>query len=132
MSTAERYAQKQEVHVTAEMIAGYAAAVGEEALPFSDGAPAPPMFAVVYAAPAVWRTVVAAVAGLTPLIHIAQELSWYAPVHAGDRIATRAWLEGSSVEGAHRTLHFCSISHNERRRLVSRGRWTILMPDGGL
>lgn len=131
MNAPETWSREHEIHVTAELIAGYAAAVGEEPLAFSSGAPAPPMFAVVYAAPAVWRTVVAAVDGTGPLIHTAQELRWYAPVHAGDHILTRARLEWASVDGAHRTLRFSSVSRNERRRLVSRGRWTIRVPEGG-
>lgn len=126
------WCEEQEVAVTAELIAGYAAAVGEEQLAFAAGAPAPAMFAVVYAAPAIWQTVVASVEGSGPLIHAAQEFEWYAPVHAGERIATRARLERASTEGAQRTLRFRSVSRNERRRLVSRGSWTILVPEGGL
>ncbi len=132
MSTPGPWSREEEVHVTAELIAAYAAAIGEEASASSSGLPAPPMFAAVYAAPAIWQTVVAAVDGSGPLIHGAQEFEWYAPVLVGDRIATRARLDGSSVDGAYRSLRFCSISRNERRRLVSRGRWTILVPEGGL
>jgi len=132
MNTPETWSEGHEVHVTAELIAGYAAAVGEEALAFSSGAPAPPMFAVVYAAPAVWQVVLAAAKGSGPLIHAAQELNWYAPVHAGDRIVTRARLERASGDGTHRMLRFLSVSRNERRCLVARGRWTILVPEGGL
>ena len=127
-----KWSEENEVDITVELIADYAAAIGEEALAYSSGAPAPPMFAVVYAAPAIWWTVLAAVDGSGPLIHAAQEFEWYAPVRAGDRIATRARLERTSIDGAHRTLCFRSISRNERRGLVSRGRWTILVPEGGL
>jgi N-terminal half of MaoC dehydratase len=132
MNAPETWSEGHEVHVTVELIAGYAAAVGEEALAFSSGAPAPPMFAVVYAAPEVWQVVLAVVAGSGPLIHAAQELNWYAPVHAGDRILTRARLEQASVDGPHRMLRFASVSRNERAQLVSGGRWTILVPEGGL
>ncbi len=132
MTVSGGWSEEQEVQISAEMITEYAAAVGEEALAFSKGVAAPPMFAAVYSAAAIWQLVVATVEGAGPLIHAAQEFEWYAPVRAGDRIATRARLERDSVDGARRSLSFCSVSHNERRDLVSRGLWTILVPEGGL
>jgi len=113
-------------HITARLIADYAEAVGEK---LSEGAPAPAMFAVVYAAPAIERLMRASLAGRGPLIHGAQEFEWDAPVWAGDCIVTRARLEASEVRGAYRALRFCSISHNHARLPVSRGRWTILVPN---
>lgn len=131
MTAVRRLGRERQVEITAELISAYAAAVGEEPSPFDEGAAAPPMFAVVYAAPAVWETVIATVDGSGPLIHAAQEFEWYAPVHAGDCIATRAWLDRESVAGAHPALHFHSVSRCGRD-LVSRAIWTILAPEGGL
>jgi acyl dehydratase len=127
-----RWSGELEVPITAELIADYAAAVGEDAIAFGEGAAAPPMFAAVYSAPAIWQAVVATVAGPGPLIHAAQEFEWYAPVRAGDRIVTRARLVEDGFDGVHRSLRFRSLSHNGCRDLVSRGLWTILVPTGGL
>jgi acyl dehydratase len=124
--------QEVDVEITAELIAAYAAAVGEGATGLDEGAAAPPMFAAVYAAAAIWRALVATVEGGGPLVHAAQEFEWFAPVRAGDRIATRARLDDVSTVGAHRSLRFRSVSRNERDELVSRGLWTIVVPEGGL
>jgi acyl dehydratase len=132
LAAPRRWTTRQEVLVTAESIADYAAAVGEPTAAFGKGTTAPPMFAAVYTAPAIWRAVVATVEGRGPLIHAAQEFEWYAPVRAGDRIVTRARLVEEGGEGAYRSLRFRSLSHNDRRGLVSRGLWTILVPEGGL
>ncbi len=116
--------------VTARMIADYAAAVGEDDRQFSRGAPAPEMFAAVYAAPVIRGVLLETLAGRGPLIHAAQELEWHAPVHAGDRIATRVRLEETAARAGYRSLCFCSISHNHERQLVSQARWTVLVPEG--
>ncbi len=116
--------------VTARMIAEYAAAVGEDERQFSRGARAPEMFAAVYSAPAIRGVLLEALAGRGPLIHAAQELEWHAPVHAGDRIATRVRLEETAARAGYRSLCFCSISHNHERQLVSQARWTVLVPEG--
>ena len=131
MTAPGEWGQEREVEITAELIAKYAAAVGERPQAFDRGAAAPPMFAVVYSAPAIWETIVATVEGPGPLIHAAQEFEWYAPVRAGDRIATRARLDREDTEGAHPSLRFRSISRRGSD-VVSRGRWTILAPEGGL
>jgi N-terminal half of MaoC dehydratase len=131
MTSPGEWGPEWDFEVTAELIGRYAAVVDEEPRPFGNGAPAPPMFAVVYAAPAIWETVVATVDRSRPLIHAAQEFEWFAAVHAGDRIATRARLERESATGAHPALCFRSVSRRGEE-LVSRGVWTILMPEGGL
>jgi acyl dehydratase len=131
MRAAGAWIEEEEVQVTADLIADYAAAVGEEILAFDEGIPAPLMFAAVYMAPAVWKAVLAVADGPGPLIHAAQKFDWYAPVRAGDRITTRVRLGGKSVKGGYRTMRFRSISHNDRRDLVSRGLWTILVPEVG-
>jgi len=131
MTAPGQWGPERGFEVTAEAIGRYAAAVGEEACPFADGAAAPPMFAVVYAAEAVWEAVVATVDGSGPVIHAAQELEWRAPVRAGDRIVTRVRLESRSAGGAHPTLYFRSVSRRGEE-IVSGGIWTILTPAGGL
>lgn len=131
MTAADGWGREREVEITAELIAEYAAAVGERPQAFDRGAAAPPMFAVVYSAPAVWETVIATVNGPGPLIHAAQEFEWHAPVHAGDRIATRARLDREDTAGGHPSFRFRSISHRGND-LVCEGRWTILAPEGSL
>lgn len=131
MTADRRWGREQQVEVTAALIAEYVAAVGEEPRAFDRGAAAPPMFAVVYSAPAIWEAVVATVDGSGPLIHAAQEFEWYAPVRAGDRIATRARLDRKGTAGAHPSLRFRSISRRGDD-LISQGLWTILAPEGNL
>ena len=132
MTAMGEWSDEQEVRIATESISAYCVAVGEPPRAFDKGAAAPPMFAAVYSAAAIWQAVVATVRGPGPLIHAAQEFEWFAPVRAGDRIATRARLEAEGVKGIHRSLHFRSLSHNGRRELVTRGLWTILVPEGGL
>lgn len=131
MTAPGEWGPERDFEVTVESIRRYATAVGEELRPFAGGAAAPPMFAVVYAAPAIWEVVVATVDGSRPLIHAAQEIEWYAPVRAGDRLLTRARLERKSDDGAHPALYFRSVSRRGEG-VVSRGIWTILTPQGGL
>jgi acyl dehydratase len=131
MSAPAAWGEERQVEITADLIAAYAAAVGEEQGAFADGEAAPPMFAAVYAAPAIWGAVVAAVDGPGPLIHAAQEFEWLLPVRAGDRISTGVRLAAESSRGAHRSLRFSSRSRNAERELVSRGEWTILVPEAG-
>ncbi|HEU4393532.1 MAG TPA: MaoC family dehydratase [Solirubrobacterales bacterium] len=132
MSAVGEWSEEHGVDVTTEQIVDYARATGEDVLRFEQDGVAPPMFAVIYAAPAVWRTVLGCLRGEGPVIHAAQELEWFAPVRAGDRIATRARLDHEAVDGGKRTLRFRSVSHNGGGELVSRGLWTVLVPEGGL
>jgi acyl dehydratase len=132
MTAMGEWSEQHEIDVTVKQIVAYAHAIGEEVLPFERGCAAPPMFAVIYAAPALWQTVLDCLSGAGPVIHAAQELEWYAPVRAGDRIATRARLDHEATDGGNRTLRFRSISHNGSGELVSRGLWTIFVPEGGL
>lgn len=131
MTVVGEWSEEQEVRIAAESIAAYCAAVGEPPRAFDKGEAAPPMFAAVYSAAAIWQVVAATVRGPGPLIHAAQEFEWFAPVRACDRIVTRARLEADDVVGAHRSLRFRSLSCNDRRELVARGLWTILLPDEG-
>ncbi len=132
MTGVGEWSEEQEVRISAESITAYCRAVGEPFRAFGNGAAAPPMFAAVYSAAAIWRVVVATVRGPGPLIHAAQEFEWFVPVRAGDCIFTRARFEADGARGAHRSLRFRSLSHNGRRELVARGLWTILLLEAAL
>ena len=132
MSAAPEWSRETVVEVGAGQIAAYAEVVGEEPADYEGGAPAPPMFAVVYSAPAIWQAVLAEVEFGAMLVHAAQEFEWLAPVLAGDRIATAVRLAEEAPLGGHRGMLFDSVSRNAGGELVSRGRWTIISPEGGL
>jgi acyl dehydratase len=119
-----------------EKVREYAHAVGEtdpryldpeaaRAAGFADVV-APPMFAAVYCAPAIWPALVDPEVGIdfARMVHAAQEFTWAEPVVAGDEITTEAELEESSERGGVRFFVFRTTSTNQRGRVVSEGRWT--------
>ena len=78
---------------------------------------APPMFAAVYAGPAVFPAIMDS--GL--------DFTWHEPVVAGDEITTEAELDESSERGGLQFYVFKSTSKNQRGELVSEGRWTNIV-----
>jgi acyl dehydratase len=90
---------------------------------------APPMFAAVYCAPAIWPALVDPEIGLdfARMVHGAQEFTWGEPVVAGDEITTEAELEESSERGGLKFFVFKTTSTNQRGELVSEGRWTNIV-----
>lgn len=116
------------VAIEAEAVARYAAAVGETHARYRSGEIAPPMFAAVYAAPAVWPAVLAVAGGRGPMLHFAQRFDWGAPVHCGDVITTVAGLRESARRAGSSFFTFESRSQNQRDAEVSCGRWTIMIP----
>ena len=96
--------------VEADRITAYADAVGEDnpvhrdagaakAAGFRDVV-APPMFAVVYSAPAMGPPILEVIAEKLPLmVHGGQEFVWGAPVCAGDTITTTADCQGDLRKG---------------------------------
>jgi acyl dehydratase len=122
-----------------EKVREYAHAVGEtdpryldpeaaRAAGFADVV-APPMFAAVYCAPALWPALVDPEIGMdfARMVHGAQEFAWGEPVVAGDEITTEAELEESAERGGVRFFVFKTKSTNQRGELVSEGRWTNLV-----
>ena len=118
-----------------EKIREYAAAVGESSpLHFDLRAAraaghadlvAPPMFAVVYAGPAVAQGIFDPSLGIdfAHLVHGAQEFRWGPPVLAGDEITTVASVSDVSERVGLRFYVFESASENQRGETVCTGIW---------
>jgi acyl dehydratase len=90
---------------------------------------APPMFAAVYCAPAIWPALIDPEVGIdfARMVHGAQEFTWAEPVVAGDEITTEAELDESSERGGLQFFVFKTTSTNQRGELVSEGRWTNIV-----
>jgi acyl dehydratase len=120
-----------------EKVREYAAAVGEQSpLHYDPGAArqagfadvvAPPMFAAVYAGPAVFPAIMSSGLDFSRMVHGAQEFTWHEPVVAGDEITTEAELGEQSERGGLQFYVFKSTSKNQRGELVSEGRWTNIV-----
>jgi acyl dehydratase len=125
--------------VCREKIREYAAAVGEtdprcvdaeaaRAAGFADVV-APPMFAAVYCAPAVWPAILDPAVGIdfARMVHGGQEFSWHEPVVAGDEITTEAELADTAERAGLKYFTFTTRSLNQRGELVCEGRWTNIV-----
>jgi acyl dehydratase len=88
---------------------------------------APPMFAAVYAGPAVFPAIVDSGLDFARMVHGAQEFTWHEPVVAGDEITTAAELEEQSERGGLQFWVFKTTSKNQRGELVCEGRWTNIV-----
>jgi acyl dehydratase len=91
---------------------------------------APPMFAVVYSAPAVGPPIFDPEIGLNfaMMVHGGQEFVWGPPVVAGDEITTTASVKDISEDDDARGYYvFESISTNQRDEQVCRGTWTNIV-----
>jgi acyl dehydratase len=122
-----------------EKIREYAHAVGEtnpvhhdreaaRAAGFRDVV-APPMFCVVYSAPAVGPGVLDPEVGinLAAMVHGSQEFIWGEPVCAGDVITTRARLTDVHEQDGRGYYVFESVSTNQNGEQTVRGTWTNLV-----
>jgi acyl dehydratase len=122
-----------------EKIREYARAVGEtnplhldveaaRAAGYADVV-APPMFAVVFSAPAVGPLIFDPDIELNfaMMVHGAQEFVWGPPVVAGDEIATTASVKDISEADGRGYYVFESISTNQRGERVCRGTWTNIV-----
>jgi len=119
-----------------EKIREYALAVGEtdplyldvaaaRAAGYAD-AVAPPMFVVVYAAPAMGPAIFDPAVGLdfALMVHGAQEFAWGPLVVAGDEVTTTVGVESiEEHEGTGRFV-FASVSVNQDGDTVCVGTWT--------
>ncbi len=122
-----------------EKVREYARAVGESnplyldletarAAGYSDLV-APPMFAVVYSAPAITPAMLDPELGvdLGRVVHGAQELVWGPLVIAGDEVASTATVKEISERAGMRFYVFEAVSQNQRGERVCTGIWTIIV-----
>ena len=114
--------------VTREAIDAYVAAVGED--PELWGEIAPPMFAVVFAGPALAPGFADPELAIdfSRLVHGAQEFSWPGPVvAAGDTVTTVARVREVRETAGVRFYVFETESHNEAGELLVTGVWTNIV-----
>jgi acyl dehydratase len=122
-----------------EKVREYAAAVGETNPLYLDvnaareaglaDVVAPPMFAVVYAAPSVMQGLFDPELGIdfAHLVHGSQEFRWGPLVVAGDEISTTTAVKDISVRGEFELYVFESRSRNQRDQTVCTGTWTNIV-----
>ena len=122
-----------------EKVREYAAAVGETNPLHADldaaraaghaDLVAPPMFAVVYCAPAVWPAMSDPEVGMdfARMVHGAQEFTWGPLVIAGDEITTEVELSDRSERGGLGFYVFESRSDNGQGERVCTGTWTCIV-----
>lgn len=128
-----------EYEVGSEKIREFAAAVGEESPVHRDRTAAaaagfrdvvaPPMFAVVYSAPAVGPAVFDPEVGINfpAMVHGGQEFVWGEPVCAGDTITTTASVREIYEKDGKGFYVFESVSVNQDGDEVVRGTWTNIV-----
>ena len=122
-----------------EKIREYAHAVGEtdpvyldleaaRAAGYRDVA-APPMFAVVYSAPALAEALFDPEVGIdySQMVHGGQEFTWDAVVVAGDEITTEARVLDIAVRGGLGFYVFETRSRNQDDEPVCTGTWTNIV-----
>lgn len=125
--------------VEAPGISQYADAVGEEspvhrdpeaarAAGFRDVV-APPMFCVVYSAPAMGPAILDPEVGinLPAMVHGGQEFEWREPVCAGDTITTTATCKDIQEKDGKGFYVFESVSTNQDGAETVRGTWTNIV-----
>jgi len=90
---------------------------------------APPMFAVVYSAPAMAPAVLDPEVGidLAMMVHGGQEFAWAEPVVAGDEITTTASVKDISERGGKGFYVFETVSTNQDGDTVATGTWTNIV-----
>jgi acyl dehydratase len=122
-----------------EKIREFANAVGEaspvhqdreaaEAAGFRDVV-APPMFCVVYSAPAMGPAILDPDVGinLATMLHGSQEFDWGEPVCSGDTITTTATCQEIYEKDGKGFYVFESVSTNQDGEPVVRGTWTNIV-----
>jgi acyl dehydratase len=125
--------------VDAARIEQYASAVGEQNPIYHDpeaakaagfrGQVAPPMFCVVYSAPALGPAIMDPDVGinLPAMVHGGQEFEWGEPVCAGDRITTVATCKEIYEKDGRGFYVFESVSTNQDGEETVRGTWTDIV-----
>jgi acyl dehydratase len=93
---------------------------------------APPMFAVVYSAPAVGPAILDPEIGinLMMMLHGSQEFVWGEPVVAGDTITTQTTVKDMYEKDGRDFYVFESVSRNQDGAEVVRGTWTNIVRGG--
>ena len=93
---------------------------------------APPMFAVVYSAPAMTPALFDGEVGINfaLMVHGAQEFRWGPPVVAGDEIATTVTVKDVAERAGMGFYVFESRSVNQDGEEVSVGTWTNIVRGG--
>ena len=90
---------------------------------------APPMFCVVYSAPAMGPAIVDPDVGinLAAMVHGGQEFVWGEPVCSGDEITTTATVTEIYEQDGKGFYVFESVSTNQEGAEVVRGTWTDIV-----
>jgi acyl dehydratase len=90
---------------------------------------APPMFCVVYSAPALGPAIVDPEVGmnLAMMVHGGQEFIWSEPVCSGDEISTTVRVADIAERGGRGFYVFESLSTNQGGDEVVRGTWTDIV-----
>lgn len=93
---------------------------------------APPMFAVVYAAPAMLPALFDPQVGMNfaRMVHGGQEFAWGELVVAGDEITTTAQVKDITDRGEMVFYVFETVSVNQRGAEVCTGTWTNIVRGG--
>lgn len=124
--------------VDADRIRQYAEAVHEDNPVHSDAdaardagfrdVVAPPMFAVVYSAPAMGQPIWDAIGEALPrMVHGGQEFVWGEPVCAGDSITTETTIKEIYEKDGKGFYVFESVSTNQDGEQVVRATWTNIV-----
>jgi acyl dehydratase len=89
---------------------------------------APPMFAVVYSAPAMGPPIIQIIGDALPrMVHGGQEFVWGEPVCAGDSITTQAEVKDVYEKDGKGFYVFESTSTNQDGRETVRATWTNIV-----
>jgi acyl dehydratase len=93
---------------------------------------APPMFAVVYAMPAVAAGMFDPEVGIdfARLVHAGQDFEWGPLVVAGDEISTTVSVKDVSERRGNGFFVFESVSRNQRGETVCTGTWSNIVRGG--
>jgi len=124
--------------VSADRIRRYAEAVHEDNPIYHDAQAAraagfrdlvaPPMFAVVYSAPAMGPPIFETIGEDLPrMVHGGQEFVWGEPVCAGDTITTEATVKDVSEKDGKTFYVFESVSKNQDGEESVRATWTNIV-----
>jgi acyl dehydratase len=89
---------------------------------------APPMFAVVYSAPAMGPPIFEVIGEALPrMVHGGQEFEWGEPVCAGDSITTQATMKDIYEKDGKGFYVFESVSRNQDGAETVRATWTNIV-----
>jgi acyl dehydratase len=128
-----------EFAVEADRIKKYAEAIGADNPVHHDAGAAkgagfrdlvaPPMFAVVYSAPALGPAILDPEVGMNfaTMVHGGQEFVWGEPVCAGDTISTTVEVQSITEEDGRGFYVFESTSANQDGQEVVRATWTNIV-----